>query len=69
MALMFFDIDGTLWDRENVIPESTKKALRLLKQNGHQIFLCSGRTRVFIRDEELLAQGIRRDLKRLRHLY
>ena len=57
MALMFFDIDGTLWDRKNVIPESTKKALRLLKQNGHQIFLCSGRTRVFIRDEELLAQG------------
>lgn len=57
MALMFFDIDGTLWDRENVIPDSTKTALQLLKQNGHQIFLCSGRTRVFIRDKELLAQG------------
>ena len=57
MALMFFDIDGTLWDRENIIPDSTKKALQLLKQNGHQIFLCSGRTRVFIRDKELLAQG------------
>lgn len=57
MALIFFDIDGTLWDRANVIPESTKKALALLKQNGHQIFLCSGRTRVFIRGEELLAQG------------
>ncbi len=57
MALMFFDIDGTLWDRENIIPDSTKKTLQLLKKNGHQIFLCSGRTRVFIRDEELLAQG------------
>ena len=29
MALMFFDIDGTLWDRENVIPDSTKTALQL----------------------------------------
>ncbi|MCD7981675.1 MAG: HAD family hydrolase [Clostridiales bacterium] len=57
MSLIFFDIDGTLWDRENVIPASTKEALRLLKKNGHQIFLCSGRTRVFIRNEELLAQG------------
>lgn len=54
---MFFDIDGTLWDRENIIPDSTKEALQLLKQNGHQIFLCSGRTRVFIRDKELLSQG------------
>ncbi len=57
MALIFFDIDGTLWDRENVIPDSTGKALSLLKKNGHQIFLCSGRTRVFIQNEELLAQG------------
>ncbi|MCD8150744.1 MAG: Cof-type HAD-IIB family hydrolase [Clostridiales bacterium] len=55
MALIFFDIDGTLWDRENIIPESTKTALRLLKENGHQIFLCSGRTRVFIRSEELFS--------------
>ncbi|MCD7866407.1 MAG: Cof-type HAD-IIB family hydrolase [Clostridiales bacterium] len=57
MALIFFDIDGTLWDRANIIPGSTKTALRLLKENGHEIFLCSGRTRVFIQNEELLAQG------------
>ncbi|MCC8017853.1 MAG: Cof-type HAD-IIB family hydrolase [Lachnospiraceae bacterium] len=55
MALIFFDIDGTLWDRENVIPESTKTALRMLKENGHQIFLCSGRTKVFIQSEELFS--------------
>ncbi|MCC8152423.1 MAG: HAD hydrolase family protein, partial [Lachnospiraceae bacterium] len=57
MALIFFDIDGTIWDRENIIPESTKTALRLLKENGHQIFLCSGRTRVFIRSEELFSMN------------
>lgn len=57
MAAIFFDIDGTLWDRDNFIPQSTKDALRLLKENGHLIFLCSGRTRAFIRSEELLSQG------------
>lgn len=57
MAAIFFDIDGTLWGRDSIIPDSTKKALRLLKENGHQIFICSGRTSVFIQDEELLAQG------------
>ncbi|MCD8156004.1 MAG: Cof-type HAD-IIB family hydrolase [Clostridiales bacterium] len=55
MALIFFDIDGTLWDRENVIPESTKTALRMLKENRHQIFLCSGRTKVFIQGEKLFS--------------
>ncbi len=55
MALLFFDIDGTLWDFQNVIPESTKTALRLLKENGHKVFINSGRTKVFIRDPRLLA--------------
>ncbi len=57
MSLLFFDIDGTLWDRHCVIPESTKMALQLLKQKGHKIFLCSGRPRLTIRGEELFAQG------------
>lgn len=57
MAAIFFDIDGTLWDKENVIPQSTKDAIRMLRENGHQTFLCSGRTRVFINSEELLGLG------------
>ncbi len=57
MALVFFDIDGTLWDFDNNIPESTKTALRMLKENGHQIFICSGRTKVYIRSENLLSLG------------
>lgn len=54
---VFFDIDGTLWDEKQQIPESTKEALRLLKKNGHYMFLCSGRTRVFIPQEELMPLG------------
>ena len=54
---VFFDIDGTLWDEHFVIPESTKEAIRMLRENGHLAFLCSGRTRAFIQDERLLALG------------
>lgn len=57
MAAIFFDIDGTLWDKQNVIPESTREAIRLLRENGHQTFICSGRTRVFINSEDLLSLG------------
>ena len=54
---VFFDIDGTLWDEHFVIPESTKEAIRKLRENGQLAFLCSGRTRAFIQDERLLALG------------
>lgn len=54
---VFFDIDGTLWDDRQQIPDSTVKALQLLKENGHYLFLCSGRTRVFIPDKELMPLG------------
>ena len=57
MAAIFFDIDGTLWDRDNFIPQSTKDAIRQLREHGHLTFLCSGRTRVFINSEELLGMG------------
>ncbi|MCI5855921.1 MAG: Cof-type HAD-IIB family hydrolase [Agathobacter sp.] len=54
---IFFDIDGTLWDDKMQIPESTKKAIYRLKENGHKTFLCSGRARGNIRSEELLGLG------------
>lgn len=56
-SAVFFDIDGTLWDDDQRIPDSTREALRLLKENGHYLFLCSGRTRVFIPDKELMPLG------------
>lgn len=43
MAVVFFDIDGTLWDENLVVPESTKKAIKLLQENGHKAFICTGR--------------------------
>lgn len=57
MSAVFFDIDGTLWDKQNVIPESTREAIRMLRANGHQTFICSGRTRIFINSEDLLSLG------------
>lgn len=55
--LIFFDIDGTLWDEHMEIPESTRVAIEKLKENGHKTFLCSGRARGNIQDERLLALG------------
>ncbi len=57
MAAIFFDIDGTLWDRENVIPESTIKAMEELHKNGHLTFMCSGRSRIMIKGDHLHALG------------
>lgn len=55
--LIFFDIDGTLWDERMQIPESTKETIRLLKEKGHKTFICSGRARSNITDEALLSLG------------
>ncbi|MDM5297759.1 Cof-type HAD-IIB family hydrolase [Bacillus pumilus] len=42
--VIFFDIDGTLYDHDKKIPESTKQAVRLLKEKGHHLFIASGRS-------------------------
>ncbi|MCR4605484.1 MAG: Cof-type HAD-IIB family hydrolase [Eubacterium sp.] len=55
--LLFFDIDGTLLDdKEAVVPESAKEALINARQNGHEIFLCTGRCRA-IWPQEILDIG------------
>lgn len=41
--IVFFDIDGTLLDRENRIPASALDAIERLKQNGVRIALATGR--------------------------
>ena len=43
--IIFFDIDGTLLNAKGIVPESTKEALRELKQKGHLRFICTGRTK------------------------
>ena len=57
MAILFFDIDGTLWDKKNVIPDSTVTGLRRAKENGHRLFICTGRTKAFVFDKNLLSLG------------
>ncbi len=54
---VFFDIDGTIWNLNNEIPESTIKAIRRLRENGHLAFLCSGRSRAFIQAPKLFDIG------------
>ena len=54
---LFFDIDGTIWDEEHVIPDSTREAFQRMKERGHYLFISSGRTRVFIPDQDLLPLG------------
>ena len=55
--IIFFDIDGTIWDRNNDIPESTIRTIRELRKNGHLVFICSGRGRAYIRNRKLLDIG------------
>lgn len=55
--LIFFDIDGTIWDEEMKIPQSTIEAIKKLKENGHKTFLCSGRARGNICSKELHVLG------------
>lgn len=54
---VFFDIDNTIWDIENRIPDSAGAAIRSLRENGHLAFLCSGRCRGYIRSPALLGLG------------
>lgn len=44
--LIFLDIDGTLTKPgENVPPLSAQEAVRKARENGHRVFLCTGRNR------------------------
>lgn len=54
---VFFDIDGTLWDRYNFIPDSTRKAISELRANGHFAFINTGRTKGYITNPDLLGLG------------
>lgn len=57
MAFVFFDIDGTLWDEKMNIPESTKKAIQKLQENGHKAFICTGRSMANVNDPQFAEIG------------
>lgn len=54
---VFFDIDGTLLDDHNYIPKSTVDSIRKLQKAGNYAFICTGRTKAYVRDETLLSIG------------
>ncbi|MFC9778747.1 Cof-type HAD-IIB family hydrolase [Paenibacillus chitinolyticus] len=54
-AIVFFDIDGTLLDETKQIPASTRKAVRLLQEQGVYTAIATGRVPSMFKDvrEEL----------------
>ena len=57
---IFFDIDGTILTGESEVLPSTKEALKMAQENGHEIFINTGRGRNIVPDviEELNFDGI-----------
>ncbi len=42
--IIFIDVDGTLVDYENKLPESAVKAIRMARENGNRVYICTGRS-------------------------
>ena len=55
--LVFFDVDGTIWDWQRVVPDSAREAVRRMRENGHLAFICSGRAKGNLRAPWLLDIG------------
>lgn len=58
MSIVFFDLDGTLWDMRGNIPQSAVRAVRAARKNGHRIWVNTGRARSFVRKPELFEMGL-----------
>lgn len=43
--IVFFDLDGTVWDWFRNIEPSTIEAIARLRENGHLAYICSGRSK------------------------
>ena len=43
--VIFVDVDGTLVDYNNDLPESAVKAIRAARANGHRVYMCTGRSK------------------------
>ena len=49
--ILFIDVDGTLVDYENKLPQSAVEAIRQARKNGHKVYLCTGRSKAEIYPE------------------
>ena len=43
--ILFLDVDGTITDYDNNVPESAKRAIRAARANGHRVYMCTGRSK------------------------
>lgn len=43
--IVFMDIDGTLLNDNGIIPESAEMAVRKARENGHLVYICTGRSK------------------------
>lgn len=48
--IIFIDVDGTLLNYENKLPESATKAIRQARANGHRVYICTGRSEAEVYD-------------------
>ena len=55
--IIFLDVDGTLVDYDNRIPESAIQAIRQARENGHLVYVCTGRSKAEM-PEEIWAVGL-----------
>ena len=49
--VIFLDVDGTLVNYENKIPESAVRAIRCARKNGHRVYICTGRSKAEVYQE------------------
>lgn len=51
--VIFMDIDGTLVNDNGVIPVSARLAVKKARENGHLVFICTGRSKAELFDDIL----------------
>lgn len=49
--IIFLDIDGTIVDYDNHIPNSARQAIRKARENGHLVYVCTGRSKAEMPDD------------------
>ncbi|PJI07582.1 MULTISPECIES: Cof-type HAD-IIB family hydrolase [Clostridium] len=48
--IIFMDVDGTLVNDNDIVPDSAAAAIKKARKNGHYIFLCTGRSKAELFD-------------------
>ncbi len=49
--IVLLDVDGTLVNYENKLPNSAVNAIRTARKNGHKVYICTGRSEAEVYDE------------------